>query len=266
MILAGRVRLNGATVELGQKADPTIDRIEVDGMEVRPNQRPESIYLLLHKPQGIVSTCRDPQRRKTVLDLLPAELQNQGLHLVGRLDADSTGALLLTNDGNLTFYLTHPRHSIVKTYRVRVQGTPTESDLQRWRDGIPLAGQMTRPSTVRVLQPDNNNRAVFRTEAVPNAANTTLLEVRLREGRNRQIRRVAAILGYPVLRLHRVAIGAVELGSLATGHYRFLTPTEITMLQAQLEHDRRQAQSGINLISQHSISGGSFALRGKAHG
>ncbi|HAZ42950.1 MAG TPA: pseudouridine synthase, partial [Cyanobacteria bacterium UBA11371] len=187
MILAGRVKVNGSVVDLGQKADPSCDRIEVDGKLVQPAHRPAPIYLLLHKPAGVVSTCSDPQNRPTVLDLLPPKLrQGQGIHPVGRLDADSTGALLLTNDGDLTFHLSHPRHSIAKTYHVWVESQPPEDILQTWRSGVVLDGKKTLPAQVVLLktQPKSNK---------------TLLEIVLTEGRNRQIRRVAEQLGYPVL-------------------------------------------------------------------
>lgn len=219
MILDGRVRLNGNVVQLGQKANPALDQIEVDGKPMRLD-RPQPIYLLLHKPSGVVSTCDDPQGRSTVLDLLSAELRNHsGIHPVGRLDVDSTGAILLTNDGAVTFSLTHPRHSIPKVYRVWVAGHPTPADLDQWRRGVLLEGHLTRPAQVRVL------------DAHP--PDQTLLEVVLWEGRNRQIRKVADQLGYPVLQLHRVAIGPIQLGSLPSRQYRLLTPDEIEFLQAQ---------------------------------
>lgn len=220
MILAGRVRLNGAVAHLGQKADPLQDRIEVDGKLLQ--QRPELLYLLLHKPAGVVSTCQDPQGRSTVLDLLPASLrQNLGLHPVGRLDTASTGALLLTNDGAVTLCLTHPRHSVAKTYQVWVQGSPPESVLTQWRQGVWLDGRRTRPAKVRVLESCEPTRS--------------LLEVVLYEGRNRQIRRVAEQLGYPVLRLHRVAIGPIQLGKLPRGQYRALSRDELAFLQSQVK-------------------------------
>jgi 23S rRNA pseudouridine2605 synthase len=216
MIVDGRVRLNGTVGQLGQKADPALDQIEVDGALIHPAQRPPLIYLLLHKPLGIVSTCDDPQGRPTVLDLLPLDLRNHlGLHPVGRLDVDSSGALLLTNDGAVTYWLTHPRHAVTKLYHVWVQGHPSQTALDRWRQGLWLDGQQTRPAEVRLLTVRSDQ---------------TLLEIGLQEGRNRQIRRVAAELGYPVLRLRRVAIGPIQLGSLPSGQYRPLTPSEIEFL------------------------------------
>ena len=219
IILAGRVRLNGAVAELGQKADPERDRIEVDGKPVRPQNRPERVYLLLHKPAGVVTTCHDPQRRRIALELLPNSLQQIGLHPVGRLDAASTGALLLTNDGAVTACLTHPRHSVPKTYRVWLEGHPSAAVLHQWRQGVLLEDRLTRPAEVWqiAVQPDR-----------------TCLEIVLREGRNRQIRRVAAQLGHPVLELHRLAIGPIQLGKLASGQYRLLDSAEIAFLQAQV--------------------------------
>ncbi|MBD2095202.1 rRNA pseudouridine synthase [Trichocoleus sp. FACHB-591] len=219
MILDGRVRLNGTVAQLGQKADTQRDRIEVDGVIIQPTQRPQHLYLLLNKPVGVVSTCDDPWQRSTVLDLLPEALQQgQGLHPVGRLDFDSTGALLLTNDGELTFLLTHPRHQIPKTYNVWVQGRPSEAVLQQWRRGVMLSNRKTSPAQVRVLDRQMGK---------------TLLEIVLHEGRNRQIRRVAEQLGHPVLELHRVAIGPIQLEQLPPGQYRTLTDYEINFLQTE---------------------------------
>lgn len=222
LILAGRVRLNGTVVQLGQKADPTTDRLEIDGKLIQNANRPQLIYILINKPAGVVSTCYDPQHRPTVLDLLPTHLrQAQGIHPVGRLDIDSTGALLLTNDGELTLNLTHPRYHLAKTYQVWVQGHPPEAVLQRWRQGIMLMGQKTLPAEVKVLKQQSQQ---------------TLLQVILTEGRNRQIRRVAKQLGFEVLKLHRIAIGSIQLHpanepSLASGQYRFLKEFEIHLLK-----------------------------------
>lgn len=226
MILDGRVRLNGAIAQLGQKANPHLDKIEVDQVLITPNNRPRFIYLLLNKPAGVVSTCSDPWNRSTVLDLLPAQLnQGRGIHPVGRLDAESTGALLLTNDGDVTFHLTHPRHHIAKTYRVWVQGSPPETVLERWRQGILLSGRKTLPAEVQVIERHPAK---------------TLLEIILHEGRNRQIRRVAEQLGYPVLQLHRIAVGPIQLQPagqplLPSGHYRPLENFEISFLQTQID-------------------------------
>jgi len=226
MIRQERVRINGVLAHLGQKVNTQKDKITVDGQSVSIAQRPALIYLLLHKPAGVVSTCDDPQGRPTVLDLLPKELRlDQGIYPVGRLDADSTGALLLTNDGDLTFGLTHPRHSVPKTYQVLVKGHPSEAALQMWRQGVVLEGRKTRPAQVKIIK---------------RFASSSCLEIILKEGRNRQIRRVAELLGYVVIRLHRTAIGPIQLqvprGSyLPEGDYRHLQENEIRFLQKQIK-------------------------------
>lgn len=212
LIEAGRVELNGSVAQLGQQADPQVDAIAVDGVLLQPKTRPQMVYFLLNKPRGIVSTCSDPEGRPTVLSLLPDPLrQHQGIHPVGRLDTYSTGALLLTNDGQLTYQLTHPRHEIEKVYQVTVTGHPAAAVLAQWRRGIDLDGQQTLPATVELIE---------------RATDYTTLAITLREGRNRQIRRVAEALGHPVKQLHRLAIGAVQLGGLAPGQCRSLTASE----------------------------------------
>lgn len=218
LILAGRVTVNGKVAEIGQQADVSCDRICVDGVEI--GKPPRCVCLLLHKPKGFVSTCKDPQGRRTVLDLLDAPLQSGGgIHPVGRLDTDTTGALLLTNDGELTYQLTHPRHQMPKTYRVRVKGVPTEATLEKWRSGVMLDGRKTLPAGITLIEQTSTEKA--------------LLKVTLREGRNRQIRRVAEGLGHPVTALHRIEIGSLVLGSLPRGRYRLLKDEEV----ARLKHD-----------------------------
>lgn len=220
-ILAGRVVVNGATAYLGQTADPHIDQIVVDGVALNSIERPRHCYILVHKPIGFICTCYDPQGRMTVLDLLPKSLhQHRGLHIVGRLDADSTGAVLLTNDGALTNTLTHPRHHVAKIYRVWVDGNPSAATLRAWRQGVMLAGRKTLPAVVQVIK---------------QTATQSLLEIVLREGRNRQIRNVAELLGHPVVSLHRVAIGNLRLGSLPVGQYRVLTAVDIMSLRTLAE-------------------------------
>ena len=222
MILSGRVKLNGIIVQLGDKADLAVDRLEVDGQRITMQNRPQLIYLLFNKPAGVVSTCSDPQNRPTVLDLLPAKLkQGQGIHPVGRLDFESTGALLLTNDGELTLTLTHPRYHLPKTYHVWLDRRPTSSDLVLWRKGVVISGRKTLPARVKVIKHHGQH---------------TLIEVILTEGRNRQIRRVAEQLGFKVLELHRTSIGSIDLQSadgllLPSGSYRYLQPKEINLLK-----------------------------------
>lgn len=217
LILDGRVTVNGKIAEIGQQADASTDCVCVDGVEI--GQPPSCTYLLLHKPRGIISTCKDPQRRQTVLDLLDSSHRSGiGIHPVGRLDVDSTGALLLTNDGQLTYCLTHPRHHVPKTYQVRVKGSPKEAVLQRWRNGLMLSDRETLPAQVRVIK---------------RCADQTILKVTLTEGRNRQIRRVAEALGHPVTALHRIEIGSLKLGDLPRGRYRLLTGKEVAQLRRE---------------------------------
>lgn len=216
LISSGRVTVNGKVAEIGQQADATVDCICVDGVEI--GEPPRFVYFLLHKSKGVVSTCVDPRGRRTVLDLLDRSLQSGlGIHPVGRLDADSTGALLLTNDGDLTYRLTHPRHQLPKVYQVRVKGIPSDATLSRWRQGVLLDERLTLPAKVRLI------RALPKQQA--------LLEVTLTEGRNRQIRRVAEALGHPVTALHRTQIGSLSLGSLPRGRYRLLTAREVSQFK-----------------------------------
>jgi 16S rRNA pseudouridine516 synthase len=211
LILASRVRLNGEIVtELGIKADPQSDRVEVDGKLISQDQPPEKVYILLHKPVAVICTRCDPQGRKTVLDLLPQHYHH--LYPVGRLDYNSSGALLLTNDGDFANCLTHPRHHIAKTYEVWVRGQPAHDTLQNWRNGIELDGTLTLPCQVNVIE---------------RRADRTQLQIVLREGRNRQIRRIAEQLNCPVIALHRVAIADIQIHNLDSSKYRHLSPHEI---------------------------------------
>ncbi len=215
LIEAGRVTLNGRVItQLGQTADPDRDVVAVDGMVL--SLATPKLYLLLNKPKGVVSTCDDPEGRPTVLSCLSAALQTQRLYPVGRLDTASTGALLLTNDGDLTLKLTHPRYHLAKVYVVEVQGQLSEAALGQWRQGVELDGKPTLPARVQVLR---------------QRGNTTTLRIVMYEGRNRQIRNVADLLGYPVRALTRVAIGPLELGNLAAGQTRPLTARELERLQ-----------------------------------
>jgi len=211
LVREGQVRVNGRVATLGEQADPALDRISIAGQPL--GAPPTWLTLLIHKPPGVLCTCFDPRGRPTVLDLLPTRWRHQaGLHPVGRLDADSRGALLLSNDGALTHPLTHPRHGHRKTYRVWVEGHPAAATLQRWRGGVALDGEASAPVDVRVLR---------------SSPHATLLELVMREGRNRQIRRTADLLGHPVRDLLRVAIGPVALGSLGEGQWRRLQPGDL---------------------------------------
>ncbi len=230
LIRQGRVTVNGQVAQLGQKADPNRDRIAVDG---RPIRLPGIFtYIALHKPPGVLSDEGDGSgRRPTVLDLVkhPAHL-----FPVGRLDLRSEGLVLLTDDGDLALRLTHPRFGHEKEYHVLVEGCPSEETLARWRRGVELDGEMTAPAEVEVLRVAQDlSCAPARTEG-----ELTWLRVVLREGRKRQIRRVAARLGHPVVRLIRVRIGPVRLGDLPPGRWRHLTPAEVRALRRYADERR----------------------------
>jgi len=216
LISEGRVTVNGELATLGQRADVERDTIKVDGQRVRAPE--PSIYIALHKPRGVLSDAGDQTRqRRTVFDLV-----NVSGHLfpIGRLDLMSEGLVLLTNDGDLAHRLTHPRYEHNKVYRVRVEGHPDDKALRSWRRGVYLDGRKTVPAEVRVERREKGS---------------TWLRVVLREGRKRQIRRVAAMLGYPVRRLIRVRIGPVDLGDLKPGSWRHLTPSERGALRRLLK-------------------------------
>lgn len=209
-IQTGRVTVNGKVVtQLGTCVDPVRDVVMVDGIRLK---RPTIATIMLHKPAGYVTTCGDRHARNTVMDLVP---EIPGLHPIGRLDQDSTGLLLLTNDGKLTFALTHPRHHVDKTYRTWVSGAPEEKTLVLLRRGVKLTDGLTAPAQVFVKQIEDAR---------------SLLEITIHEGKNRQIRRMLQFVGHPVLSLTRVQIGSLRLTSLPEGHWRELSPHEIEAL------------------------------------
>ncbi len=233
LIRDGKVRVNGVVAQVGQKVDPNCDQIEVEGQSLTRCHQPKPTYILIHKPREVVSTCDDPWGRQTVLELLPSQLQQaQGLHPVGRLDQDTTGALLLTNDGDLTYQLTHPKHHIDKTYCVWLHGKISNVKINQWRKGVFLDGRITLPARITRILP---------IPALPDDTNAhqvllSCLQIILIEGRKRQIRRIAKQLGHEVFHLHRTHIGPIGLntengGDLAPGTWRHLTPDEVMRLK-----------------------------------
>lgn len=212
IIASGRVRVNGRpAVEPGTSVDPEHDRVEVDGLAVRPPVA--HTYLLLNKPIGVVSTASEPRGRRTVLDLVPVDAR---VFSVGRLDYESEGLLLLTDDGDLALRLTHPRHSVEKEYRALLQGDVTDAILRRLSAGVELDGKRTAPASFERLEthPDG-----------------VWVRVVLHEGRNRQIRRMVEAVGLEVVRLVRVRVGSLELGGLPPGGWRRLSATEVAALR-----------------------------------
>lgn len=212
LIRAGRVRLNGKRATLGDKADPERDRIEVDG---EPLVFEKPIYIMLNKPSGVLSSTEDDldEGRRTVRDMV--DVQGH-IYPVGRLDKNSQGLILLTNDGQLAHRLTHPRYEHEKVYEVTVEGHPSPDTLKAWRRGVLLRGKKTAPAGVEVVRQDPE---------------TSLLRITMREGRKRQIRRVGALLGHPVLRLFRRRIGPLQIGELGKGEWRHLTGQEVKALK-----------------------------------
>lgn len=209
LMLQGRVSVNGVTVrELGSKADAARDDIRVDGRRIKTSER--RLYLLLNKPRGYVTTRSDPERRPTVIDLLKGV--REYVYPVGRLDYDSEGLLILTNDGDLASRLTHPSHEVPRVYEAQLLGTPDEHDLERLRRGLVIDGRRTGPADVRVLK-------------------AGLLLITIREGRNRQVRKMCEAIGHPVDRLRRIAIGPLKDPRLKAGQWRELTAEEVRKLQ-----------------------------------
>ncbi|MBN1565822.1 MAG: rRNA pseudouridine synthase [Anaerolineae bacterium] len=213
LIREGRVKVNGKVAQLGDKADLAHDVVTVNGRTLNP--KPEFVYILLNKPRGVICTNKPlPQeKRRTARSLIPHEGH---IFTVGRLDVDSEGLILLTNDGELANKLMHPRYEHSKTYRVLVENVPTRETLEAWRNGVILDNKRTAPAKVRLLSSDEEG---------------TWLHIVLREGRKRQIRRVASLLGHPVKRLIRIKIDMLEVGHLHPGQWRDLTPKEVRLLK-----------------------------------
>ena len=217
LIVQGRVQVNGRTVtELGTKADPDADEIKVDGRRIHVQKRKR--YVLLYKPRGYITSRSDPEQRPTVLDLLRGV--KEYVYPVGRLDYDSEGLLILTNDGELAARLTHPRHEVDKVYHARVRGIPDDHAIERLQKGVTIDGRRTAPAKARFVDPPHK-----RTGA------QTTIELAIHEGRQRQVRKMFDAIGHPVVRLKRVRIGPIEDPEIPPGHWRELTPPEIEKLR-----------------------------------
>lgn len=210
LIAAGRVRVNGRVAQLGDRVDPATDVVEVDGR--RLPVAPGKVTYLLYKPVGVVSTASDPQGRRTVVDLVPPEPR---VYPVGRLDADSEGLLLLSNDGELTLRVTHPRYGMTKTYVARVRGKPTRATLRQLEQGVQLDDGPARAVSARPLD---------------SSGGEALVELVMTEGRNREVRRMLEAVGHPVARLVRIAIGPLRDPNLSPGTWRRLDPKEVAQL------------------------------------
>ncbi|MDY2861720.1 MAG: pseudouridine synthase [Oscillospiraceae bacterium] len=230
IILEGRVKLNGHPVKLGDKMDMHEDVLSVDGRTIRPPKKKEYKYYMLHKPRGYITTSSDDRGRKTVMELIKDIPER--VYPVGRLDKDSEGLLLFTNDGALANALTHPSHQVAKMYRVTVHPAATKEQVVALANGVVLDdGTKTLPAIIRVVAEDEDR---------------TVMEMSIKEGKNRQIRRMCRAVGLDVARLSRKSVGAVKLGMLAPGKYRELKPSEILALEAAAEKaGRKNAQKPI---------------------
>lgn len=212
LVQQGRVAVNGDVAEPGRRVDPEHDQITVDGVLVPV--REGLVYYLLNKPSGVITTAEDPQGRRTVVDLVPQEPR---VVPSGRLDADTEGLLVLTNDGDLVFGLTHPSRGVDKHYLAEVEGSPSAVALRRLREGVDLDGRLTAPARVQMVDTRGDRAA---------------LEIVIHEGRNRQVRRMCEAVGHPVVRLVRTRIGPLTDPSLAPGEWRHLESSEVRALYA----------------------------------
>ena len=226
LIAAGRVTVNGKVVtELGSKADPDKDHIKVNGKLINPQLKSrEKTYVLLNKPKGYLSSVSDPEGRPLVTDLLPPVLGK--LHPVGRLDFNTEGLLLLTNDGDFTNFVTAARNNVEKVYEVKVKGVPAEGGIARLRRGITLDdGTRTAPAKIKKLGETQTN---------------AWYEVLLHQGRNQQVRRMFELIGHSVLKLRRTRIGFLRDEDLKPGHWRLLSPGEVTRIMKKQSHGLRK--------------------------
>ena len=213
LITEGKVKVNGKTVtELGSKIDPTRDKVYIDNKHIKPEK---PVYLLFHKPKGVVTTLSDPENRKTVADFLKG--MSERLYPVGRLDYNTQGLLLLTNDGKLAQGLTHPKHHVPKTYKVTAVGIIGEEELDKLRVGVQLEDGLTAPATVQLLE-------------YVHEKNVTVFTITIHEGRNRQVRRMCDYIGHPVRALLRTKLAFLNLVGVGKGKYRELTAQEVKAL------------------------------------
>ncbi|MBP1988934.1 pseudouridine synthase [Paenibacillus eucommiae] len=214
IITAGRVQVNGEVVTtLGVKVDPELDEIEVDGRLINQQKK---IYVLLNKPKGVITSSADPEGRRLVTDFLPGIKER--IYPVGRLDYDTEGLLLLTNDGEFAHLLTHPKHHVPKTYQATVKGVPHGTILDKLRNGIELEDGMTSPAEVEYadVNPDKKE---------------SIVQITIYEGRNRQVRRMFEAVSFPVIRLRRIQFGPIFLTGVPRGKYRHLTVNEVKELK-----------------------------------
>lgn len=215
LIAAGKIKVNGKVVmELGTKIDPKKDEVLYLDKEVSKKEV-ELVYIMLHKPEGYVTTAKEQFGRPGVMDLVRDVKER--IFPVGRLDYDTSGLLLLTNDGDLTYKLTHPKHDVDKTYIAKLYGTPDDMDLQKFRRGVVIDGKQTKPAKMQIIEKGEHQ---------------SIVEIIIHEGRNRQVRKMCEAIKHPVAQLKRVATGDLTMGDLPKGKYRHLTPKEVKYLKS----------------------------------
>ena len=213
MILAGRVSVNGKIItELGTKVESDSDVVRVDGKEIHICEK--LVYIMLNKPEGCVTTVKDQFNRKSVMDYV-SDIKER-IYPVGRLDYDTSGLLIMTNDGEMTYRLTHPKHNVEKTYIAHVDRKPDERDMEKFRKGIVIDGRKTAEAEIKIIK----------------EGKLTELEIKIKEGRNRQVRKMCAAINCNVVKLKRIATGKLELGELEKGKYRYLDEKEILYLKS----------------------------------
>lgn len=214
LILQGKVKVNGEIAELGTKIKPDLDKVEYNGKEIK-NEKKEYTYILLNKPIDYVTTVKDQFDRKTVLDLV--NIKNKRLVPVGRLDMYTSGAIILTDDGDFVYKVTHPKHEISKTYNVTIVGKPTNEEIEKLRNGIDIGEFITSKAQVKILRIDEEK-------------NISRLQITIHEGKNRQIRKMCEAINKKVLSLHRSKIGDITVKDLKLGTWRYLSKREVDKL------------------------------------
>ena len=215
LILAGRVTVNDEVMtELSYKVDEENDIVKVDDKLIKEENK--LVYILLNKPEGYITTVKDQFDRPSVLDLV-SDIKER-VYPIGRLDYETSGLLLLTNDGDLTYKLTHPKHEIDKTYVARVKGKLTKEEIERFKTGLKIEDYTTAPAKLKVIKYDEQR-------------DSSLLEIKIHEGKNRQVRKMCKAINHPVLRLRRSAMGKIKIGNCEIGKYRYLTEDEIKYLK-----------------------------------
>ncbi len=215
-IVQGKVKVNGKVAELGTKIKPNVDKVEYNGKEI-VNEKKEYIYILLNKPIDYVTTVKDQFNRKTVLDLV--NIKNKRLVPVGRLDMYTSGAIILSNDGDFVYKITHPKHEISKTYNVTVIGRLEKDDIQKLQNGVDIGGFITSKADVKILKIDEEK-------------NVSRFQITIHEGKNRQIRKMCEAINKKVISLHRSKIGNITVKDLKIGEWRYLSKKEVAQLKS----------------------------------